>query len=99
MSRRKQPETVASVWGLRCPHCGRDDQLTIEMTTWATVTVAGTVLDSSADYDSGSACNCMACNHCASLCEFEIARQPKEVRESPSRERSPRASRERTTIA
>ena len=77
MSTAKQPETVASVWGLRCPHCGRDDQLTVELSTWAVFTPAGTVHDGQADYDSDSTCNCMACERVGSLSDFEIARRPK----------------------
>jgi len=76
MSRKKRPETVASVWGLRCPHCGADDQLQIQLTTWALLTPGGTIADSHHhDWHDRSQSECLACDHTGIVADFMIDHQ------------------------
>jgi hypothetical protein len=75
MSRKKQHETVASVWGLRCPHCGRDDRIEVEVRGWATISVDGTNAESDHTWDDTSGCMCAACDYIGSVAHFMIDNQ------------------------
>ena len=76
MTRKKQPDTVASVWGLRCPHCRKDDHLEIKVICWATLGVDGTNSSGDHDWDDDSGCICAACDLVGSVAGFMIDRRP-----------------------
>lgn len=73
MSREKQPETVASVWGLRCPHCRSDEHLLITVAAWARLYVDGPQADTALQWYGDSACLCLSCNPEAKLAEGTVA--------------------------
>ena len=77
MSRIAAEQTVAAEWGLRCPACGRDDGLQIELRVWAALSVDGTELvDDHHDWDCKSRCRCSACTYIAEVRDFSIDHQP-----------------------
>lgn len=78
MSRTEQ--TLAAEWGLRCPACGRDDSLEIELRVWAALSADGTeLIDDHHDWDQQSSCRCTACSFTARVRDFSIDHQAKQL--------------------
>ena len=75
--------SVAKEWHLRCPKCGRDDQLDIEALVMVRLTPDGTDADESISGDhtwgDDSVIVCAACDHTAKVKDFTI---PDEARSS-----------------
>ena len=68
--------TVAEVWGLRCPKCGSDDGLEVQVRAWMVLTTEGTRpsdADGSEEWDDGSTCICGICQYEGSVVDFKAA--------------------------
>jgi hypothetical protein len=68
--------TVAEAWGLRCPDCGHDDELEIQVRTWAVLTPEGTLAsdtNGSEEWDDASLCMCGICQHEGRVRDFKAA--------------------------
>lgn len=67
--------TVADAWNVRCPSCGSDETLDVQMRVWGRLTCDGTDCDASVDgnheWDDGSPCQC-ACGWIGTAGDAEI---------------------------
>jgi hypothetical protein len=63
-------ETVRDVFGLACPECGRDDNLRIVITTWATLSEDGTEPFGDHEWDDTASCRCHSCNFSGVASDF-----------------------------
>ena len=66
-------ETVASVWNMRCPHCGSDDDIRVQGVCWMSLFADGTdPTDSDHEWDANSRAYCRHCDFEGSVNDFEI---------------------------
>ena len=64
--------------GMRCPKCGQEDRLKIEVPLMCEVTDNGSeVIDGDHFWNESSFCHCPECDHEGKLCDFRIESQPK----------------------
>ena len=63
-------------FGLRCPQCGKGDEIDIAATVWVRLCPDGTDVTAAANGDhewqKDSAVHCCACGHCATVTAFEV---------------------------
>ncbi|MGH9808302.1 MAG: hypothetical protein ACRD9W_13765 [Terriglobia bacterium] len=63
-------------FGLRCPHCGRSDEIDIAATVWVRLCPDGTDVTAAAngdhDWEQGSSAKCCACGYHATVAEFRV---------------------------
>ena len=52
-------ETVKETWGMQCPKCGNDEELSVAMRVWGDLTPDGTDIDGGDhEWDGNSDCIC-----------------------------------------
>jgi hypothetical protein len=68
--------TVSEAWNMRCPSCGKDDELDVQMKVWGRLKCDGTDCDASVDGDhewsDESLCACGNCGWRGTVAEAEI---------------------------
>lgn len=65
--------TVRETFGLACPKCGRDDQISIRCEIWVDVTPDGTErVGDDHDYDERNVCGCLACHYVSTVGRFQV---------------------------
>lgn len=71
--------------GMRCPKCGSEEPFRINISMDAEVSDNGTDVNSHMDieWEDGSRCECLACDHVGSVREFEIDPQPQTPERAP----------------
>lgn len=69
--------SVLATWKMKCPACGRDDQLDVRATVSVRLTSDGSDADESLDggheWDSKSECSCAACGWTGTVADAEAA--------------------------
>lgn len=60
--------------GMKCPHCGEDDEIDVQAKIWVRLVCDGTDIDESAsgdhEWEDDSAVACRGCGHEATVKEF-----------------------------
>jgi hypothetical protein len=75
-------ETVAEVWGMKCPKCGDCDHICIAGTAWMTLTVDGTGAESDHEWTPASAARCEKCEFIGTVADFELDEGSAEMHET-----------------
>ncbi|QIG69336.1 hypothetical protein EVB78_134 [Rhizobium phage RHph_N1_15] len=81
--------TVSEAWNMRCPKCGSDENLDVEVKAFARLMSDGTDCDESVNgdhtWDDQSPCTCAACGWEGKAGDAEISSEgPSGVNEDPS---------------
>lgn len=69
----KHKPDLRSEFGLACPTCGAAEELVVEITCSATLTVEGTEPTGDHYWDGNTPCYCDTCGHHGSVDEFRVA--------------------------
>lgn len=67
--------TVREQWGMACPKCNCDDQLVVQVKTWATLSADGTEVEGDQEWNEDSCCSCDACGWTGVVFDARIKEQ------------------------
>ena len=74
-------EELGNQFGLRCPECGKDDEIDIAATVWVRLCPDGTDIfaaqDGDHEWEEASAAKCCSCGHDGNVSEFSTKGEPK----------------------